>query len=678
MTSIRALLVGINQYKSTRIKNLRGCVNDVNALGALLHSKFEVDPTDVITLRNGEATREAILDTFRSHLIEHAKKNRKSADEPEPAYLYYFSGHGSEARARSESPNQRIETTVPSDRGTRGIFDIKDWELGQLIDELASVYSNVTVILDCCHSGHGTRKLGFEKEVGTFVEEEQEIVPTETAIRGCDPDEEEPESETAGPAELKLALVKNHVLLAGCRHNQLSRETAFRDNDGTLTRHGVMTYYLIQELARMSPERVLTYTEVHQLLKERVGRLFTEQTPQCEGDLKRELFGGARPATDVFYQVEDKGEDPYVAGGIVHGIRFGAQLEVYPPETRLTAEAQKVLGRLEVESAGPHRSKCSWLEAPVSELTPDAKAALIQAGRSNQVLAVSLLIKDPEVEKQLRKWLAKEESANYFDIVGNGEPGFFRIVQAVIEGPVEIQDGTGRKLIASFDPAEPQGIVDDLCHMGRYHNLLDLENDDLRSRLADAIGLKIVSQRFDGEGEAIKEDGRSVFEPIENGKSELPQIQSGIRLALEIENRSDLELNVYVLSLDCAYAVGMVYPGRGVHKIVSPRTKFVHGEREKESEQKAVAFGLPEGWPYAREYLKVIASAKEIDCTVLEQGKLRSPYRTAGLKHGNLSSLQKLLHGTMAGFRLAQDEAQESYNSQDDWTTASVTYQLIG
>ena len=141
-TAMVALLVGIDQYASPTIRDLGGCVNDVDTMAQLLRDKFNVPPANIKKLINREATHQAIKQAFRQHLIGQAQAwVQAGRPEPAPAFLFHYSGHGSQALDESGlEPDGLDETLVPHDSRLNDVYDIKDWELGQLIDELAAPF----------------------------------------------------------------------------------------------------------------------------------------------------------------------------------------------------------------------------------------------------------------------------------------------------------------------------------------------------------------------------------------------------------------------------------------------------------------------------------------------------------------------------------------------------------
>ena len=154
--TIYALLIAIDDYPSP-IPKLRGCVNDIEAFASYLSERVAGDKGVAIklkTLKNDEATRQAVVDAFSHHLGK-AKKGDVA--------LFYYSGHGSQEQAPEEfwklEPDHLDETLVLFDSRNKGSWDLADKEIAKLIGDVAAKGPHVAVILDCCHSGSGTREI---------------------------------------------------------------------------------------------------------------------------------------------------------------------------------------------------------------------------------------------------------------------------------------------------------------------------------------------------------------------------------------------------------------------------------------------------------------------------------------------------------------------------------------
>ena len=151
--TLYALLVGIDRYRSP-VPQLNGCVNDIEAVAALfkelsIGGEYSLD---LRTLKDSEATRAAVIAGFREHLCRAG---------PEDVALFDYSGHGSQEDAPPElwhlEPDRLNETLVCYDSRDEGNWDLADKELGALIAGVAERGTHTVIVLDCCHSGSGTR-----------------------------------------------------------------------------------------------------------------------------------------------------------------------------------------------------------------------------------------------------------------------------------------------------------------------------------------------------------------------------------------------------------------------------------------------------------------------------------------------------------------------------------------
>jgi Caspase domain len=160
-----ALLVGINHYPS-QIGELKGCFNDVELQKHLLIHRFGFKSGDILELTdsgNIQPTRANILQAFENHLVNQAK--------PGDIVVFHYSGHGDRikdiaalntAECQDTGDCQLNGTIVPKDaaplsqQGTEVIVpDIMGRTLFLLTKAIDT--DHVTIMLDSCHSGAGTR-----------------------------------------------------------------------------------------------------------------------------------------------------------------------------------------------------------------------------------------------------------------------------------------------------------------------------------------------------------------------------------------------------------------------------------------------------------------------------------------------------------------------------------------
>ncbi|MEM7066247.1 MAG: caspase family protein [Cyanobacteria bacterium P01_B01_bin.77] len=101
-----ALLIGINQYPNATsgqgLKSLQGCLTDVELQRQLLIYRFGFDPSDLVTLVDGQATQAGILEALYQ-LTQTATAN--------DCVVVHFSGYGGQV----EIAGKRIKTWVPVD-----------------------------------------------------------------------------------------------------------------------------------------------------------------------------------------------------------------------------------------------------------------------------------------------------------------------------------------------------------------------------------------------------------------------------------------------------------------------------------------------------------------------------------------------------------------------------------
>lgn len=79
------LVIGIDDYADKGIPNLNNAVRDAQRFVEILHTNYQFEPANTITLYNTDATKDSILAVF-DRLIHTLGK--------EDNLILYFSGHG--------------------------------------------------------------------------------------------------------------------------------------------------------------------------------------------------------------------------------------------------------------------------------------------------------------------------------------------------------------------------------------------------------------------------------------------------------------------------------------------------------------------------------------------------------------------------------------------------------
>jgi hypothetical protein len=147
----KALILGINHYKS--VNGLRGCENDVENMRRLLTETFGFTAENVRTLVNSDVTKAKVSRQIASWLFKDL--------EPGDRVALHFSGHGSYTADLDGEPDEdgldELICMVDMDFDRPGSYLLDD-DLRELLGRCPKDAA-LTVFLDNCHSGTGTRLL---------------------------------------------------------------------------------------------------------------------------------------------------------------------------------------------------------------------------------------------------------------------------------------------------------------------------------------------------------------------------------------------------------------------------------------------------------------------------------------------------------------------------------------
>ena len=325
-----ALLIGIGNYPKEGGWQTINAPNDLIVIGEAL-KKRGFPKENIFLLKDQEATREGILNTWKTVLLPKIKRG--------DVVYFQFSGHGQQvADDNGDEVDGYDEAIVPYDsplRYVEGVYQgenlIRDDKLNKLFDELRKRLGptgNLMVVLDACHSGTGTR--GMEPARGTDRAMASDAYVKETAQKQGNSNDKLQLSSPDGAGELAPM-----AAFFGSAHNQLNFET--RDEQGQLL--GSLSYALAQKLSQVTPNT--SYRGLFEQIRVEMSAIAPRQQPQAEGLLDQELLGGRLLESPNYYRTV-RWNDPgsvVVDAGWVQGLNQGAVLGFYPAETREPGQA---------------------------------------------------------------------------------------------------------------------------------------------------------------------------------------------------------------------------------------------------------------------------------------------------------------------------------------------------
>jgi hypothetical protein len=679
--NIYALLVGIDTYhpdSHPQVSSLKGCVNDIEAVEAylrriVLEGEWNlVEPSDVSwMLRNEHATRQAVINGFEKHLC--------NADTDD-VVLFYYAGHGAQEATPQEFWDSEIdhlhETLVCYDSRTKDGWDLADKELAYLISKVAQKNPHTLIILDCCHSGTGTRDIEVsvrrtevsqkQRTLHSFIFAQDQVVLDEVLTTK------------------KLATGK-HIAIAACRSHETAKE--YTDKDGIP--RGAFSYFLTHTLEQTNSN--IAYRDLLRSVNALVTAKVREQSPQIEAlsdALNQPFLGGVIPQRPSYFNLTYNTQlrSWVIDAGSLHGISQSTAgdgdtiLAVFPVGStpQQLQQLSNAIAELRVTQVLPQLSKVEIIESsnPLSEpsywavvsslpLSPLKVYFLSEPGEEKGVeLALEELNKAASGKPSL--YVRQVESSEDADCRLQARAGQYWIMQpedslALLAPIPEVPDAVGYTQQTAWQ------AIQRLEHIARWTNILELKSPVTSQIKPGDVEMKfnIISGRQ--LSSPNQKDSEYVVEYIyENGTWNPPIIQ------VVITNNSEKTLYCNVLELSQSYGIYLPF----FHETSSIRIppKGTEGEGIIKSYDD-LAFIIPEGYLKQgineyKEIFKLIVSTEEFDAYSLQQDGLNPPpqHRSLGIQN-TLNCLMEQV------FTREPMRAKSGQNS--DWMTQEVVITIV-
>ncbi|MBS1955063.1 MAG: caspase family protein [Cyanobacteria bacterium SZAS-4] len=663
-----AFLVAIDEYISPDINTLNGCNKDIRDIQeVLVKNGFPKDAEHIKVLSNKAATKQAIVDGFRSQLVENAKKH------PDAFFYFQYSGHGSRMKDPTGGDEDGYdETIVPADSRTPDHYDLLDKEIAPLIAELTQYTKNAILTFDSCHSGNINRDSDIKIKGRRAVKDDSRAMPASLSAKKRALDA------GAGFAPRR----DSYICMSACLPTQTAQET---EDASDSDKNGLMTRNLIAALRKAKPD-----TTYRQLLAMIRANMPQEQIPQFDGDLDRVVFGSAAQRSDASLRVSklDKANKVLtIDGGSNLGITEGSVIAFYKSNTLKLVGEKDLLGKglvtkvmpLSCEVTIPENVKddevssakavvaCTKLKAEPqrvivqvpsdSKLNTDAAKEILEtfeeAVKSDPVIKITGKESNPFKARAAACDVVL--ASNTFDKFDTGmklkdaPPG---------DTPVYFITNTAGTPLFNFfvsqnDQSASKKIVNAIRKKSQQAFIRSLSNQ--LSPLNDKLKLSII--RVKGyENNAAKTPIEAP--PLKEDQLGAPNFRVGDKFKLAVQNTSDVPLYINVLTIGTSGAIATMY--------TDPSKSLAPGDTVKTDVMNV-------GYPLGTETLKVIATTKPADFSVLEQASaLRDP--TPAPK-GN-AALQDVVSHSLSRLRdLTKDQAPEAAQlNLDDWTAANLDY----
>jgi hypothetical protein len=656
---IYALLAGINDYQG-RVNSLSGCADDIRGFQDFLEGRVDQEHLRILPLVNQDATRENIINGFTGHLA--------GAGEGDVA-IFYFSGHGSvepvEERYWYLEPTGYNQTIVCADSRRPGIPDLADKELNELIGAVAASGPHVLVVLDCCHSGSGTRDPAVQFRQAPPVEQPRAV---ETYLPGVQR-AMTAAARDSGPAAAAAAIGDGprHVALSACEPSQLSMELPIGDGY-----RGVFSAMLQRALAALGPGT--TYRDLLGAASAGVRDRVSGQDPvgyaAQPDDLDQPLFGGAVQMRQSGIIMEHYRSAWWIDAGTVHGIQ--------PPQGD-EATVLAVLPRRDTDTAPPGGERPLGHVRVTDVELARSRVAAGDGWQPDPELRYAATVVDvplPPATVQLRgdtaaADLVRAQLAGSPHIrEGAGDPGTagdrFLVLAEASALTIARADGSP---LATPVPATPDGartVVARLEHLTRWHLIKRLDNRV--STIAGQVAIEIVPAERSEQPPLPGQ--RAPLTPGEDGKIHLPYRETSVGwqhpyVFIYLHNNSGRDLYCALLDMTDRFRC---------HNRLFPGDLIPAGKTAVAYEGRPIDISVPQqrldaGGTEVYDWLKLIAAEQRFASDGYELPNLdgfitrRSATRGLGLR----SILDRLADRAVT--RDAGDEA----TAAPEWTTTLVT-----
>jgi uncharacterized caspase-like protein len=264
----RALLIGINRYRIPGA-DLRGCVNDVNNMQAVLTQYYGFEAGGIKTLLDYDATKKNIMAGIRD-LIAGTKKG--------DVLLLHYSGHGANVPDDDgDEADHRDEILCPTDLDWKD--PLRDDWLRTTFDRMKPGVS-LTVIMDCCHSGSNTRAIlpPDAPSIPRYLPNPWDIMAEESGrkLRGKITSELRKSLRARRRKSDVVHAEVPELLVTGCRDTQTSADARI---GGSF--NGALTYNLVAVLKAAKGK--ISYRDLHARTTAKLKSGGFDQVPQLEG-----------------------------------------------------------------------------------------------------------------------------------------------------------------------------------------------------------------------------------------------------------------------------------------------------------------------------------------------------------------------------------------------------------
>lgn len=557
-----ALLVGIDLYhcdgsrrkdkgEPISLKNLHGCVNDVQVIKEFLRSRFQLDDPCVLTsspsptnvkISNEPQDRWPTFDNIKRQ-FDRVKEETRAGDQ----FFFHFSGHGAQLNKTDSSPmNGRAnDPSLMTVDYCCGKPAVRGWQLNVWLNELNEKKVQVIVSLDSCYSGGAWRSDRHFRTPEDWTPPNNLPTDEATAI-------EAPRMSNDRDTKLEVSWDINpegFTLMAACQSNQRAAEQAVHGKT-----YGLYTYEVLKYLNQIWPT-VVTY----RTLRDKVATQMQSQTPQVYGQDRLAFFGNKEPVSAAPLFVVTRDGDAILSVGRFHGVKEGAQFATYSPALPITLSIDWV-----------DDFKCG------SKVTQEVSHALQQHNAvfpsrwslEGETLTVFVQLSLGNRFQELLYANLQDRISGCIEVTNdedyNSEDAHFRLNKREVDGGINISGPVsligyegfvrGLDIKGGSDDMRATESALALAHLFRFGQILDLRN-----RASQNTPFELILTSGKNASNETSENKAS-NETSENNASNERAFSDGDGFKFTFKNHGEAELHFVVLVLSPGFHVKQLHP----------------------------------------------------------------------------------------------------------------------
>ena len=491
--NVHALIIGIDAYPYSP---LSGCVHDSEEIANYLDQTIPKDQLILHHLKDTDATKDNIVQKF--------KELNEAAKEGDQVFIHY-SGHGSRERANDEwfkTSDGKTEVIVTVDSMTEDYQldnPLADKELRWLIHNLAKTKADITLLLDCCHSGGGTRDTPGRNIISRFTNNNNNRGRAENNYIFSKNDDVMSRLDGGEKFE-DIVSIGKHILLAGARNNQTAKELPV---DGK--QWGIFTYNILDVLK--SSKGNISYSDLVKRASVRVINTVNNQNPQLESynqaSVQHRFLGGMIQMPHYYLVIKNDKQQYQIDAGSLAGLNGEdpTVLNIFEDDNDIDIrDINNRIGTAKTTVVDPERSILDFngtkesYKATIKQLSIPKLKVFVNAendGNQNEWNARERLIKAIKTAGPF------DEPSHYVEVVDECEQGpdywvttyehkgigKYRITSATDERPLVKQE-------EGFTESSVKTVILQLEHIAKWNRILKLSNpnstittDDFKMKL---------------------------------------------------------------------------------------------------------------------------------------------------------------------------------------------------